>query len=115
MGKRPKLENLELYFEKGKPFSLTDAQYEARTGLELPKDKYYLLNNSALAKNCKEKGWKIRLQEKIVFFEKCQEENMIESYVPIAAFLGIEKPTDIVIIIGFILIIVGIMSSGKKK
>ena len=40
---------------------------------------------------------------------------MIESYVPIAAFLGIEKPTDIVIIIGFILIIVGIMSSGKKK
>ena len=40
---------------------------------------------------------------------------MIESHVPIAAFLRIEKPTDIVIIIGFVLIIVGIMSSGKKK
>ena len=70
IGKRPKLENLESFFKKEKAFTLTDAQYEATTGLQLPKDKYYLLNNSALAKICKEKGWKIKLQEKTVFIEK---------------------------------------------
>lgn len=53
MGKHPKLDALEKFFNSNKNFSLTDAQYEARTGIPLPKSIRYLINNSALAKKSK--------------------------------------------------------------
>lgn len=67
---KPKLENLEYLFKQGKPFQLTDAQYEKKTGLRLPKDAHYLLNKSALAKKCAEQGFTMELQEKVVTFKK---------------------------------------------
>lgn len=70
MSKKPNLIKLESLFSKGKPFSLTDAQYEAKTGAMLPKRKWYLLNQSALANECKKNGFKMRVQEKTVYFEK---------------------------------------------
>lgn len=70
MPKNPDLTKLEVLFSKGKPFSLTDAQYEAKTGVMLPKKKWYLLNRSALAKECKKNGFKMKVQEKTVYFEK---------------------------------------------
>ena len=70
MGKHPKLENLNDVFEKGKDFSLTDAQYEKKVGISLPKGSDYLLNRSALARKCKEKGYTISVQEKTVYFRK---------------------------------------------
>lgn len=70
MSKNPNLTKLEPLFAKGKPFSLTDAQYEAKTGVMLPKYKNYLLNNSALARLCREKGYEMKVQEKTVYFER---------------------------------------------
>lgn len=70
MAKNPDLTKLEELFSKGTPFSLTDAQYEAKTGVMLPKGKYYLLNNSALAKLCEKNGYELKLQEKTVYFER---------------------------------------------
>ncbi|MBQ7090444.1 MAG: hypothetical protein IJN82_04930 [Clostridia bacterium] len=70
MSKKPDLTKLERWFSKGKPFNLTDAQYEAKTGAMLPKRKWYLLNRSALAKECEKHGFKMRVQEKTVYFEK---------------------------------------------
>lgn len=70
MGKHPKLDTLEKFFNSNKNFSLTDAQYEARTGIPLPKSIRYLINNSALAKKSKKYGYKLEVQEKIVYFIK---------------------------------------------
>ena len=70
MSKKPNLDKLNILFQRGEPFRLTEAQYEAKTGARLPKNSHYLLNDSALAKRCKEKGFKLRLQEKVVFMEK---------------------------------------------
>ena len=50
MGKKPNLNNLKDLFAQGKEFTLTDAQYEKKTGAMLPKDINYLRNRSALAK-----------------------------------------------------------------
>lgn len=70
MSKNPDLTKLKDLFAKGKSFSLTDAQYEAKTGVMLPKKKWYLLNRSALAKECIKNGFKMRVQEKTVYFVK---------------------------------------------
>ena len=70
MSSKPKLGALESLFVKGTAFSLTDSQYEAKTGARLPKNSNYLLKQSALAKYCRKMGYKLKLQEKIVYFEK---------------------------------------------
>lgn len=65
MGKHPDLERLDYLFEKGVDFQLTDKVYEELTGAPLPKSKYYVINNSALAYKAKEKGYIIEsVQEK---------------------------------------------------
>ena len=70
MGKHPKLSNLDELFRKGKDFELTDAQYEKKTGIPLPKGTSYLLKNSALARKSKEEGYEMVLIEKKVIFKK---------------------------------------------
>lgn len=70
MGKHPKLENLDYLFETEDKFFLTDNQYETKTGVRLPKNLNYLLNNSALARKCNVLGFSIKVQEKVVYFEK---------------------------------------------
>lgn len=70
MGKQPDLRKVEALLKKGEAFTLTDAQYERKTGCMLPKDKNYLKNRSALAKKAKENGYKIEVLEKTVLFTK---------------------------------------------
>ena len=70
MGKKPRLEALDQLFETKDTFTLTDSQYEKRVGIPLPKHSYYLLNKSALARKCMEKGFEIIVQEKTVTFIK---------------------------------------------
>jgi len=70
MGKHPRLENLNSLFASNKDFSLTDEQYEKKTGIPLPKKIDYILKRSALAKKCKQLGYSMTVQEKIVFFRK---------------------------------------------
>ena len=73
MGKRPKLEALDVLFDSGRNFELTDEQYEKRTGVMLPKRTYYLVNSSALARRAKEKGYNLEVVEKSVIFTKIKE------------------------------------------
>ena len=70
MSKKPKLENLENLFNSGLCFELTDTQYEKKTGVPLPKQPYYLVKKSALAKKAKENGYQLKLIEKRVIFTK---------------------------------------------
>lgn len=73
MRKHPKLKNLNDLFKNNERFSLSDAEYEAKTGARLPKDSYYLLNHSALANKCSELGFTMKLQEKVVSFERVKK------------------------------------------
>ena len=70
MSKKPDLKPLVSLFESGKDFELTDAQYEKKTGAPLPKYKYYILNQSALAKEAQKYGYELELIEKTVTFKK---------------------------------------------
>ncbi len=70
MAKHPNLDELNDLFDKGKDFRLTDKQYETKTGTMLPKDKYYLVNKSALARKAKEQGYVLNVMEKTVVFTK---------------------------------------------
>jgi len=71
---KPKLDEIEKMLAKGITFSLTEAQYEKKTGARLPKDNGYLVRKSALAKRCEEYGYMLRLQEKVVYLEKRKSE-----------------------------------------
>ena len=70
MAKHPKLEALDTLFNSGKDFKLTDAEYERKTGVMLPKVKSYLVNQSALAKKAAKNGYRISVIEKTVLFTK---------------------------------------------
>lgn len=45
MGKNPNLDELEYLFKNGLDVQLTDKLYEEKTGIPLPKDKYYTKTN----------------------------------------------------------------------
>ena len=76
MGKHPNLDELDYLFEKGVSFQLSGKLYEEKTGIQLPKGKHYIINNSALARKAKEKGFIIEdvqekpIIEKTVFLKK---------------------------------------------
>lgn len=70
MGKHPDLSQLQNLFERGEEFSLTDAQYERKTGAPLPKAKNYILNNSALARKAAEYDYYLEVIQKTVILKK---------------------------------------------
>lgn len=70
MGKHPDLSALTSMFGKGQNFELTDAQYERKTGVPLPKGSYYLRNRSAVARVAMENGYSIEVIEKRIVFTK---------------------------------------------
>ena len=70
MNKRPKLTELFSLFDSESAFSLTETQYEEMTGAAMPKNPYYLLKNSALAKAAADRGFEMQLCERRVTFKK---------------------------------------------
>lgn len=66
----PNLKDIEALLAKGEEFCLTDSQYRKKSGTSLPKDRYYLINRSALSRLCAKYGFKIAVQEKQVEFVK---------------------------------------------
>lgn len=72
MGKSPKLAELDYLFEKGGEIILSGSIYEEKTGVSLPKDKRYLIYNSALSRWIKDKGY---------FISDVQEKPIIETTV----------------------------------
>ena len=69
MSKNPNLKDVEELFKKGAEFSLTDAQYEKKTGATLPKNKNYLLNNSALSRWAQHYKYDLEVIEKRVILK----------------------------------------------
>ena len=70
MSKKPNLSELLPLFEAQSDFSLTETQYTEKTGAALPKDSYYLLKKSAVAKAAMGKGYEILLNERTILFKK---------------------------------------------
>ena len=67
---KPNLSSIESLLSTGNKFALTENQYHKETSATMPKNFYYLKNNSAVAKLAKRYGFKIELQEKTILFEK---------------------------------------------
>ena len=66
MSKRPKLDGLAYLLDGGEAFQLTGKEYEAATGVPLPKGAYYLRKESALAQWAMERGYYIsEVQESV--------------------------------------------------
>lgn len=70
MGKKPKLEKLDYLFNRGEDFELTGTQYKKLTGVDLPKSKSYLCNDSALARWADKKGFVIKDVQERPIIEK---------------------------------------------
>ncbi len=70
MSKLPKFTELFPLFEANSDFSLTEEQYEQMTGAPLPKETYYLLKKSAVAKRAAEHGFKLVLNKRTISFKK---------------------------------------------
>lgn len=62
----PKLHKILELLETGEPFSLTDRQYKAKTGLNIPKR----IKDSAVEKRAKAYGYKLVIRERELMFEK---------------------------------------------
>ena len=67
---KPNFEKLFKLFEANQEFSLTESQYEKSVGKPLPKNHYYLKNDSALAKEAKKHGYYIEIKERTVCLKK---------------------------------------------
>lgn len=63
----PKIDfsKIEELLNTSNTFSLTSEQYKILVGIDLPKDRYYLLHKSALAHFAKEKGYKIEVHRDV--------------------------------------------------
>lgn len=70
MGRHPNLKALTSLFESGKNFELTDAQYEKKTGVPLPKDKNYIIKKSALSREADKYGFCLEVVEKKVLIKR---------------------------------------------
>ena len=70
MGKKPDFTEISKMLNKGQDIELTDAKYETLTGTPLPKDKYYLKNNSKISSLAKEKNYSITVIEKKIVLKK---------------------------------------------
>lgn len=68
--KKPNLTSIDLLLASGKNFSLTESQYCNETNATMPKDSYYLMNKSAVAKLAQKRGFRIIIKEKTIMFEK---------------------------------------------
>lgn len=72
MSKNPDLTEIEKQMEKGETFELTTEQYLLSTGINLPQNKSYTENRSAVAKVARVHGFRIRVEEKIIFIKEAE-------------------------------------------
>lgn len=67
---KPNFRGLLPLLESNQEFSLTESQYLKSTGATLPKQTYYLKNNSALSKIAKEYGFIIEVKERTICLKR---------------------------------------------
>lgn len=70
---RPNLEKIKEMLEKNEDFSLTAEQYKRKTGLDIPKEKSYTENRSAVAKEAERHGFQVEVVTEIIKFKKIQD------------------------------------------
>lgn len=70
MASRPKLVEIEKMFEKGKEFTLSREMYIKLTGCDIPQDKNYTKNRSAIANRAKSYGFRIDVVPEQLVFKK---------------------------------------------
>ena len=68
--KRPDLQEIMPLLEAGSDFSLTERQYQEKTGVTLPKNPSYLKKNSALARTAEKYGFKIEILSRTISLKK---------------------------------------------
>ena len=71
MGK-PKLEKIEEKLKQGRNFKLTRERYIKLTGVDIPQNKYYTENNSAISRVAKEYGFEIKVIPEQLEFRKME-------------------------------------------
>ena len=65
---RPKMDKMAILLKKGEEFTINSLEYKRLTGAEIPKNKYYTENNSAVARKAMDYGYKITvIPEQLVF------------------------------------------------
>ena len=70
MGKHPKFDSIVPLLRSNESFSLTEKEYEKKTGCAMPKSNYYLKNGSAFSKLAAEYGFEVTVQERTVSITK---------------------------------------------
>lgn len=70
MSGRPDLAGIRRQMAKGKDFQLTRDQYIRSTGIDIPQNKSYTENDSAVAKAAKENGYELEVVEERLLFKK---------------------------------------------
>jgi hypothetical protein len=73
---KPNFEKLIPLITSNENFSVTEQQYQSITGTTMPKDPYYLKNQSALSKFVKKYGYLIEVvpQEKTVSLKRKEQQ-----------------------------------------
>ena len=67
---KPNLQKIEEMLKRKNYIHLTDKEYQKLTGLPLPKEKWYIINRSALAKLATDNAYEIQVIEKQVILRK---------------------------------------------
>ena len=70
MGRGPDFAKLERTMEAREDFSLTRSQYRDSTGRNLPKEKWYIENRSAVAFCAREYGFRVEVVPETIRFVK---------------------------------------------
>ena len=75
MGKHPRFDDLEHLFDGKTEIALTEGEYVKLTGASLPKNKKYLINESAFSRWLQEREWTIEdveepVLERTVYIKK---------------------------------------------
>ena len=68
--KKPNLTTIENRLKQGQNFELTSEQYKNQTGADLPKRKYYIEKDSALAKLARKYEFQIEFMSLRIKFSK---------------------------------------------
>ena len=70
MSRRPNLDSIVKRLDEGKDFFITRVDYIKETGVDIPQDRRYTENRSAIAKKAHERGYSIKVVPEVLCFEK---------------------------------------------
>ena len=84
--RHPKLDKITDILKEGKNFSLNRSQYIGLTGIDIPQQKSYVENKSAVAKLAEKYGYKIIVVPEVLEFHKISWRLALKHYFQINLF-----------------------------